>query len=81
MARKSLRGFPDTPEGRVEATNFAEQLAEDKNAQKEQAAEVGQTILTIVSATVDVDGPYFGHTMEMIETHVDHQSEGLAEEL
>ena len=42
---KIFGGFPDTPEGREEATDFAEQLAEDENAQKEQAAEVGETIL------------------------------------
>lgn len=35
----------------------------------------------IVSATVWIDGPYLGHTMDMIQTHEGHRSEGLAKEL
>ena len=34
-----------------------------------------------VTQLLSVDGPYFGHTMEMIQTHDDHRSEGLAKEL
>ncbi len=35
----------------------------------------------VVTATVWIDGPYLGHTVEMIQTHDDHRREGYAREL
>ena len=35
----------------------------------------------VVSATVWIDGPYLGHTLEMINTHDNHRQVGFARDL
>ena len=76
----------NTPEFQTECLNVFRIDIKANDLMRTRAVFMGfyrdeEVVWPIVSATVDIDGPFLGHTMDKIETHADDQSEGLAEEL
>ena len=74
-----------TPEFQTECLNVFRIDIKANDLTRTRAVFIGyirdqEVALPVVSATVDIDGPYLGHAMDKIESHAD-DPEGLAEEL
>lgn len=75
----------NTPEFQTECLNVFRIDIKANDSMRTRAVFIGfyrdeEVAWPIVSATVDIDGPYCGHAMDQIESHAD-DPEGLAEEL